>query len=252
MEESVHGKTIITLADKEDFHGMKVYHINKNKFNGIPVIYLHGGAYLHGLNMLHFKFCFELSNRIKSPVVLLDYPLLPDASHDKAYEKVLHFIDQYDKYILFGDSAGGGLALGCHLYQVLNGRVIPRKTILMSPWVDVTMSNPEIAEFIESDFILNKDILIELGNRWANKKPTDQYLVSPLFGPCQDLQNVMVTCGSDELFAPDLRKLGHQLNDVNCLYLEGDKMFHDFTLFTNMGLQEADKAFEKIVTFIKK
>ncbi|MCH4887822.1 alpha/beta hydrolase [Acidaminobacter sp. JC074] len=248
---SVHGRHIITGADKSNFGDMIVYYINRNKYNSTPVIYLHGGAYLHGLNPLHFKFCHSLSNIIKSPVVLLDYPLLPDENHEVAYEKVLKYLDQFENYILIGDSAGGGLALGCHLHQKLNNKPLPKKTILMSPWVDVTMSTPEISHLESLDFVLNRETLIEIGQRWANDKETTHYMVSPTYGDCEALENIMLISGDEELFTPDLRKLSKRLNKENCLYIEGKNMFHDYILFTNMGLQTADDTFTEIIKFLK-
>ena len=248
---SAHGKHIITSADKGVFENMKVYYINRDNYENTPVIYLHGGAYLHGLNSLHFLFCKQLSKAIKSPITLLDYPLLPEENHELAYEKVLNYLNRFDDYILIGDSAGGGLALGCYLHQKLNNKHLPTKTVLLSPWIDVTMTNPELAEFESLDFVLNTETLIELGKRWANPKETDHYLVSPINGPCSDLDNILLTSGTEELFTPDLRKLSNQLNKDNCKYIEGKKMFHDYALFINMGLKEADDTFKEIVDFLK-
>lgn len=250
LGKSEHNKPIIH-GDKDAFEDMNIYYFNRKKYTGTQIVYLHGGAYLHGLNPLHFKFCYGISKALKLPVTLLDYPLLPDEDHQRAYEKVLHYISKLDEYYLIGDSAGGGLALGCLLYNQLNSKVIPKKTVLISPWVDVTMSNPEMDVYDDIDFILDRATLKELGELWAHHKPADHYLVSPIYGPVKDLRNVFVISGSNELFTPDLRLLGSKLNNFTSKYLEGKNMFHDYPLFFKMGIPEADKAFDQIIEFLK-
>ena len=61
-----------------------------------------------------------------------------------------------------GDSAGGGLALGLEETLSLNNKQLPAKTILISPWLDTSMTNPKIDEIQPRDKVLNKFKLLFL------------------------------------------------------------------------------------------
>ena len=65
--------------------------------------------------------------------------------------------------IIMGDSAGGGLSLA--LLEKISQEDIkmPKKTILISPWLDVRMDNPKIEQVKEQDKKLNKEALKILG-----------------------------------------------------------------------------------------
>jgi acetyl esterase/lipase len=45
-----------------------------------------------------------------------------------------------DNIIVMGDSAGGSLAIALSMYLRDNGYRLPRALVVMSPWVDMTMS----------------------------------------------------------------------------------------------------------------
>jgi triacylglycerol lipase len=46
---------------------------------------------------------------------------------------------------VYGDSAGGGMALSVTQLLVSRGNPTPSRLVLISPWLDVTMSNRAIA-----------------------------------------------------------------------------------------------------------
>lgn len=54
-----------------------------------------------------------------------------------------------------GDSAGGGLALGLALALKTENITQPKDIILLSPWLDVTLSNEDIPKYESSDPILS-------------------------------------------------------------------------------------------------
>ena len=66
-----------------------------------------------------------------------------------------------------GDSAGGGLSLA--LLEKISQEDIkmPKKTILISPWLDVRMDNPKIEQVKEQDKKLNKEALKIAGLAYA-------------------------------------------------------------------------------------
>lgn len=226
----------------ESYKGMDVYHINMTGRR--QMIYLHGGGYIHGLNLLHFKLLSNLAEKLDMKISILDYPLLPDHHGSEAVDLVHDYIKRHDQdFYLMGDSAGGGLALA-----LIHLGLKPKKTVLLSPWVDVSMTNPGIEEFSKKDLLLNVESLKVLGEKWANELSVTHPLISPIYGDIA-VEHLMIVAGSEEVFVPDLRKLAKQ---TKCLYTEFDGMFHDFALFINTGLKAADESFEMILDFLNK
>ena len=104
---------------------------------------------------------------------------------------------------VYGDSAGGGLALAAVQELVRHGQPVPSRMVLASPWLDVTLRNPAI-QFIGNLDYLNAPLLRKDGQLWAgNLDPTDPR-VSPLYGSLAGLPPTAVYSGSLEVFAPDV------------------------------------------------
>ena len=80
---------------------------------------------------------------------------------------------------LYGDSAGGGMALSAVQLLVSEGKPVPESMVLDSPTLDLTMSNPNIS-------LINDPILEPAGSRqqgallWAGDLPLTNPLVSPI------------------------------------------------------------------------
>ena len=92
---------------------------------------------------------------------------------------------------VFGDSAGGTLALSAVEYMVSQGQPVPGSMVLLSPWLAPGLTNPNVA-FI-NDPILNNAGLQQVGKQWAGNLPVTNPLVSPLYGSLSGLPLPMCT-----------------------------------------------------------
>ena len=106
-----------------------------------------------------------------------------------------------------GDSAGGGLALALEEKVGLDEVSMPGKTILISPWLDVRLNNPQIDNVQEMDKILNKEALQLAGLAYANPDGIDSYLVNPIDGNLGNLSNVTIFTGTYDILNPDVHVL---------------------------------------------
>jgi len=156
------------------------------------ILYFHGGAYTSSFEIVHWVYFAKLIEKTHCDIVAPDYPLAPDYTASEVFAIVLPLYEQLvarygaSNIIIMGDSAGGGLGLA--LSQLLREKGLPQPahTILLSPWLDVTLTNPEIAAIDPVDPVLNVAGLQEVGRAYAGNLGTHHYLASPLFGSLEN------------------------------------------------------------------
>ncbi|MCC3301872.1 alpha/beta hydrolase fold domain-containing protein [Arthrobacter sp. zg-Y895] len=176
------------------------------------VLYLHGGSYISPISAWHWRFIGRLAaagHRVEVPL----YGLAPDYSHRDApvllaavYRKLLEDFDSQDVAFM-GDSAGGGLALA--FAQQLSEWSLPqpRRLILLSPWVDVAMENPELAAVEAVDPWLSRAGLRVAARAWASGDDLTDPRVSPFNGRLSGLPPTDVFVGTHDLPYPDVLRL---------------------------------------------
>jgi acetyl esterase/lipase len=216
------------------------------------VLYLHGGAYINNIFAGHWDFIAQLVRSNSCTVVIPDYPLAPASTYldafamlNEIYKMLLTETDS-ENIIFMGDSAGGGFALAFSESLGVAGMSQPSQIILISPWLDVSMSNPEIEVIQKKDPILSARTLILAGKAWAGNTDTKSYLVSPVYGNLKGLPKISIFIGTDDVLYPDCKKLKIMLDQQNIPlnYFEYPKMFHVWVLFT--FLKEAKIAGKQI------
>lgn len=180
---------------------------NNNNQNKV-ILYFHGGSYAAELTNKHWDFLAKIVNDTNFTVIVPDYPLTPKAT----YKNVLNMIEPLYKetianfgaenVIVMGDSAGGGMALGLLEKMAINNIKQPAKTILISPWLDISMSNPKIDNVDDKKLDKNKLYLAGITySRGINKE--DEYFVSPVKGKFNRLKNVTIYIGTNDMLNPD-------------------------------------------------
>ena len=220
------------------------------------VIFLHGGGYVLRAVRSHKNIVERMVKKYNLKVTFIDYPLAPEHTADKTHEvlmKAYKSVTQKninDKFYFFGDSAGGGLALA-FLQEARDKNVIPfpEKTVLMSPWPDISMTNKEIKKFEKKDPLLPVQSLIKIGKQYAGNLDLKSPLVSPIYGNMDNLGEIMLLFGTNEVFYPDCMKLSDMLNVAKGTVVEpyiGKNLCHDWIL---APLKETGKALDAIGEF---
>ena len=154
------------------------------------------------------------------------------------------------RLILMGDSAGGGLALGLAESFVAAGVPLPERLILLSPWVDVTMENPDIEALLPVEPVLHLELVKVHGRYWANALDPHDWRVSPLFGDMSALPPVTLYTGTRELLYPDALLLSDALAaaGVEVDFRVGRGLNHEYPL---MPIPEGRRAVREIEGLIK-
>ncbi|KDQ15740.1 hypothetical protein BOTBODRAFT_65401 [Botryobasidium botryosum FD-172 SS1] len=187
------------------------------KDNPIPVVervvyYIHGGAYFACSAATHRQMTIAISKSTESRVFAINYRLAPETKfpgplHDVVcgYMRLIEDLAiPAENIIVSGDSAGGGLSLGLLLYLRDNGYPLPGGAILMSPWIDLTMSCDSWATNEEFDVICSTDpddhmhpVMNYLGAEGIEAYLTHPY-ASPLFGHMIGLPPLLIQSGTAE------------------------------------------------------
>ncbi len=249
-------KSIIRKFDvnTDEFSDRKVWSITpKKNANDNVILFLHGGAYYANITRLHWRLVEKLVDRTNATVVVPDFPLAPAFSCIDTYQFLdtvyLHLTSKYpsSQIVFIGDSSGAGLALGFAQKIRNDGNKQPSAIFLYSPWLDVTMANPEIAVFDKHDKILNVYGLRLAGKNYAGDLDLTDYRVSPIYGDFSNLGKIFIFIGTNEVFIADARKLKQLLADRNIDfgYFEYPGMFHDWVIVP--GLKEANDVIDKTV-----
>lgn len=242
--------------EEQKFHDHSTWTLSPlSEKNGQVILYLHGGGYVNNIVHFQWRFVGEIVDKTKATVVVVDYPLAPKFSHRETYQMVNavyeHLLDKYSsKDIIFmGDSAGGGLSLGYAQLLRNERKPLPGRLILLSPWLDMTGTNPAIPALEPFDYLLT---LKALPVNVLYGKDTDlrDFRLSPLFGEMENLPPIAIFSGTHEMLHVDSAELHKKLihHSIAHQYYVYPKMFHVWMAVT--FLKESKKVIEQITVII--
>ena len=223
---------------EERLESLQAFIYNDQEHPAQTVFYFHGGAYINQPNAQQKTMAARTAKETGCEVVLMVYPKEPVYDCETAYEVCAEYYRNYleandcGKIVFMGDSAGGGLALGLAQYLRDAGDTCPEELILISPWVDVTMSNPDMKEAVKKDPMLGIDGLRRMGEVWANGLDMKDPKVSPLYGDMTGLGRVTLTTGIWEVLYPDALLLAEKLKEagVDCNLIVAERMIHCYPI----------------------
>lgn len=215
------------------------------------VFYLHGGSYVFQPMVFHWRFLQKLHNRTGARIVMPIYRKAPQYTCDVVVPEVAQLLqwtmEQYgaENVIVMGDSAGGGLSVAITKYCIDNNLSLPSELILFSPWLDVSMRNPDIKKNIDSDHMLYLPELMLYGTCYLGKQSRDNYMVYSVDVVDEKFPPIDVFVGSSEMLLFDCLLMKHNADKkggrVNLF--EFPYMQHVFPL---MPIPEATEVFKYI------
>lgn len=206
------------------------------------VLYLHGGAFVANITQYQWDMVGVLAGKTQAMFVVPDYPLAPGVNCREVYE----FIDQLYKQIrsdypqlriiMMGDSSGAGMVLGYAQQLRDEGGHQPEQILLISPLLDVTMSNPALAEVEDTNKMLTAAELQLAVEIYADGMDHRDYRLSPIYGNFKGLGKISLFIGTHDLMIADSRKLKQMLEGqgIDMHYHEYERMFHVFLAVTRL------------------
>lgn len=258
MQLPIADDATITAASYGGVDGYWV-HVTGSSTQRIGVM-LHGGGYIIGSAKGYRAYAAEVSRVTNARVFVPEYRLAPEhpfpAAVDDACAVIAAAIDEVGPQSCFaiGDSAGGGLTLSCLMELHRAEAPIPQCIVLVSPLVDLTVTNPSYEERAHVDPIVSRKGIERAASLYlGGRRPEEAVAAFPMLADLGWLPPCLLLVGGAEVLLDDSRNLADKLRrDMAYVdYYEYDEMVHVWTLFSSF-LPEARKALVQIGDFVNK
>lgn len=242
--------------------GIRVEEIKPQAETTQMILHIHGGAFMLGSIKTHRAFLSELALRTQMQVLHLDYPLSPEQRYpdvgDAIYDVYQMLLDQgvlAKDIILSGDSCGANLALALVLrLKQENPETLPSGLILMSPFLDLTLTSDSLRYNQKHDALLSIEAL-KTGIKHYVPEEFDRSIaeISPIFGDFNGLPPTLVQIGSKEILLNDATRFQQKALDakVEISYKIYTGMWHNFQMFSPW-FDEAKQALADVAEFAHK
>ena len=193
--------------------GWTVYEISpKGKTPPRRALYLHGGCYVFEIALQHWLFIAKLAVETNTRFLVPIYPLAPAETAGtivpKATDLAAGLIEEVgsENTSVLGDSAGGGMALAVVMQLRDRGIPAPHSTVLISPWLDITGTDPQLAVIAPHDPWLAVPGSHFAGGVYRGALLETDPLVSPLYGDLHGLGSLTMFSGTRDILNADATK----------------------------------------------
>ncbi|GCE02646.1 alpha/beta hydrolase fold domain-containing protein [Embleya hyalina] len=178
----------------------------------LTLLYFHGGGYRMGDAEGWLGIASRIALAARARVILVEYRLAPEAPfpaalHDAAsvYDALVTVDEEGLDTPPFvgGDSAGGGLAAALAL-AARGARVpMPAGLVLLSAWLDLTVTKPTYDSNAATDLFISKRSLREAAEIYLQLHDPSDPLASPLFADLSGLPPVLLLASCHEALLGD-------------------------------------------------
>jgi acetyl esterase/lipase len=226
--------------------------------DGNVVLYVHGGAFAIGSAKGSIPLAGDLAMRAHVNLVSVDYRLAPEAPFPAGLDDVLAvyrgLLGSHDaaQIVLAGESAGAGLVASALIALRDAGDPLPAAAVLMSPWVDLTLSGDSITAKRDVDPAVDPDGLRRRVTDYLGDGDPSAPLASPALADLAGLPPLLIQAGSHEVLLSDATRLAARaaLADVTTTLDIVAGVPHVFQSFAGM-LDEASAALDRAAAFIR-
>ncbi|WP_141014428.1 alpha/beta hydrolase fold domain-containing protein [Nocardioides sambongensis] len=242
---------------QEEVQGFPVHSVTREgleDFDLPTLIYVHGGSFCKAIAPQHWQLVAQVARELDVTVQVPLYGLAPDHHAAEARSLLATLVDRVEAdrraSYLMGDSAGGNLALVAAQQAVARGVTGLQGATLIAPWLDLTLSNPEVDAMEDDDPWLARAALPEVARSWADGTPLDDPSVSPLFGSFEGLPPVDLWIGERDICLPDCQLLRDALAEVGTVYYhQGPGALHVFPL---LPAPEGKRARTELIAHVRR
>lgn len=209
------------------------------------LLYLHGGGFALGSIKTHRAIAGQLAEAGNIHTLLIDYRQPPEHPFPAALQDALTAYDWlrkngYERIVIIGDSAGGGLALSTVISLRDHHAPKPVLVICLSPVTDVECTGDSMITNAKRDPWLTMDTKVLFDYYVGRHNPRDP-LISPLYADFANFPPLVIHVGTDEILLNDSTRLAEKAKaagvDVQIKIWPG--MWHIFPFFAPFVPQAA-------------
>lgn len=228
------------------------------------LLHLHGGAYVGGSIKIpgNLIIPYRVGSASKIPVLMLNYGLAPGRPFPiglndsvNAYKWLLSEGFTPDNIIIWGGSAGGGLAIATLLKLRELGISLPKAAIGISPWLDLAFEGDSYNTRKDKELVLTKENLAQCVEMYINASATDPRdpYVSPFYADMTGLPPLLIEVGDWEVFLSEDTNFAKRAMDAGVkvtLNVYPDMPHVHQSL--DLTIPEVQQSIDRIGTFIRK
>jgi epsilon-lactone hydrolase len=223
------------------------------------ILALHGGGFLSGSIYTHRKLFAHLAKATGARALITEYRKVPEHGHPApvedtttAYQWLLDQGVEPRRIAVAGDSSGGGLALATLLNARELGLPVAAALLLMSPWVDMTVSSDTWESNRDKDPFFKKEVVEALAANFLRGTDAKDPLASPLFADLKGMPPMHIQAGGDEALVGESVRLADaaRLADVDARVEVFPGQLHTFQMAAGWA-PEADEAIRKLADWVR-
>lgn len=191
---------------QEHVAGVDCWWVDPDHRDAGLIVFLHGGAYVMGPGAGQWSWIAGLCAATGMAALCPLYRRAPEHPFPAALDDALAVAAAIDgSWVLAGDSAGGGLAVALAMRLRDHDLPAPGAIALSSPWLDLTLTDPDEVAQQAIDPMLTIAGLERPAAAYAGTADRTQPGISPRFGDPTGLPPMHATVGTAELLLPEVR-----------------------------------------------
>ncbi|SMH50030.1 alpha/beta hydrolase [Mesorhizobium australicum] len=173
------------------------------------ILYLHGGAYVFEITPFHWRLIAEMAERLDARITVPVYPLAPEHRFEEMFGMVMQTYrrmlaeEPAGEIVFMGDSAGGNMAVVLTMMAAKEGLPGPDRHVLISPGLDMTLENPDVAQAARLDPWLDIEGGLEAIRHYAPHLDRADWRISPIKGDLSVLPPMLILAGEFDLLTLD-------------------------------------------------
>jgi monoterpene epsilon-lactone hydrolase len=225
----------------------------------MTVLFFHGGAYALGTAAAAAGLASDIARKAGARAVSVDYRLAPEDPHPAAledavaaYRGLLQTGVPPTRIAVAGESAGAGLAVAMLVSARAAGLPQPSCAVLLSPWVDLTLSGTSVRTKADADPALTGPGLARRAADYTSDADPTDGLISPVFADLSGLPPLLIQAGSHEILLDDAVRITARAagDDVAVTLQVTPGVPHVFQGFAAV-LDEGETALVHVGTFLQ-